>query len=177
MYLKKCGCYNQLVSSIKKYHKILNSIYNQIIPNNCKERRKVPFAWILRGWRRAAHILKIPSVAAPSGKQNCRHFRKKNRQIGGADQKKHMVVEFFNTSWRILMGSTIGKAYHIVWYFQNWAKLPTLTKKNRQEKSSNWRWRRWRQTLSAKDKCDHQIQIDWLTNLASFSKDQLFEGK
>ena len=101
--------------------------------------------------------------------------RQKNRQIGGADQKKHMVVEFFNTSWRILMGNTVGKAYHIVWYFQNWAKFPPLTKKNRQEKSSNWRWRRWRQTLSAKDKCDHQIQIDWLTNLVSL--DQLFEEK
>ena len=54
----------------------------------------------------------------PSGEQNCRHFRKRNRQkdrrkirqIGGADQKKkHMVVEFFNASWRVLMGNTIGK--------------------------------------------------------------------
>ena len=59
---------------------------------------------------------------------------KKNRQIGGADQKKHMVVEFFNTSWIIMMGNTIRKAYYIAWYFQNWAKLPKLTKKNRQEK-------------------------------------------
>ena len=58
----------------------------------------------------------------PSGEQNCRNFREKKhqknrrkiRQIGGADQKKHMVVEFFNTSWRILMGNTVGKAYYTV---------------------------------------------------------------
>ena len=47
-----------------------------------------------------------------SEKKNRQKNRRKNRQIGGADQKKHMVVEFFNTSWRTLMGIRLEK--HII---------------------------------------------------------------
>ena len=53
---------------------------------------------------------KLPPLSEKKHQKN----RRKIRQIGGADQKKHMVVEFFNTSWRILMGNTVGKAYYTV---------------------------------------------------------------
>ena len=52
---------------------------------------------------------KLPPLSEKKPQKN----RRKNRQIGGADQK-HMVVEFFNTSWRILMGNMVGKAYYTV---------------------------------------------------------------